>query len=130
MRSAHPAPSCARRARLGARAEDVVAEDLLRQGYQLVARNLRVGHLEIDLIARFGDLLVFVEVRHRGIGAWQGPFESVTPAKRARIRKAASLLWHQRFAADASVNRMRFDVAAVSFDMHGSAQIEYAVAAF
>lgn len=56
-----------------------------------------------------------VEVRTRGAGAWVGALESVTWAKRLRLRQATRRLWHTRLAKIPSVERVRIDVAAVSF---------------
>ena len=53
------------RAELGRRAERLVAEYLQARGFQIVGQNVRVGRLEIDLIARRRELLVFCEVRAR-----------------------------------------------------------------
>jgi putative endonuclease len=114
----------------GARAEAAVADYLVEQGFEIVGRNVRVGHLEIDLVARRGDLIAIVEVRHRSNASWQGPFASMTADKRARIRQAGKILWQRRFARDASVNRMRFDAAAVTFGVDDEPVIEYAAAAF
>ena len=118
------------RTHTGARAESIVADYLLNLGFTILDRNVRVGHLEIDLLARLDDLIAVVEVRHRGSGSWQGPFESITPAKRERLRKAGKILWQRRFARDRTVNRMRFDVAAVTFDVEDRASVEYVPAAF
>jgi putative endonuclease len=114
----------------GARAELVVADHLVEQGFVVLGHNIRVGYLEIDLLARKDDLVVVVEVRHRGFGSWQGPFESISAAKRARVRRAGRLLWRARFARDRTVNRMRFDVAAVTFGVDDIPSVEYVAAAF
>jgi putative endonuclease len=125
-----PPHTLPRRALIGARAEQAVADYLLARGFSILHRNLRVGHLEVDLLARLDDLVAVVEVRHRGPGSWQGPLESISPAKRARLRKAGRLIWQRRFARDPSVNRMRFDAAAVSFDPDGTPRVDYVSAAF
>ncbi|HVJ22033.1 MAG TPA: YraN family protein [Polyangiaceae bacterium] len=111
------------------RAERLVALWLQRRGYDIVATNLRLGHLEIDIVARLGPVVVIVEVRTRGEGAWTTPFGSVDPAKRTRLRRAGERLWQRRYKHDPSVERMRFDVASVKF-VDGKPQIEHAVAAF
>ncbi|MBI5535055.1 MAG: YraN family protein [Deltaproteobacteria bacterium] len=118
------------RTHTGARAESVVANYLVNLGFVILDRNVRVGHLEIDLLARLDDLVAVVEVRHRGSGSWQGPFESISPAKRERMRKAGKILWQRRFARDPTINRMRFDVAAVTFEVDDRASVEYVSAAF
>ena len=87
---------------------------------------MRLGRLELDIVAREGDTVVIVEVRTRGAGAWQTGMESVARAKTKRVRAAGERLWRQKFEGDSSVNRMRFDVAVVSYDARGEALIEYA----
>ncbi len=87
-----------------------------------------MGRYEIDLLARQDDLVLVVEVRARGSGAFESGFASITPRKAQRVRSAGETLWRRRFAADASVNRMRFDVASVTFGPCGDVKIEYAAA--
>lgn len=74
----------------GVRAEALAAEFLMRQGLAIVARNFRTRFGEIDLIARDGRVLVFVEVRMRRSGAFGGAVESITARKRARLVAAAN----------------------------------------
>lgn len=81
----------AARAQAGARAEAMAARFLERQGLAVVARNVRYRLGEIDLVARDGGTLVFVEVRLRRRAAFGGAAASITAAKRARIRAAAEL---------------------------------------
>lgn len=73
----------------GARAETVAAEHLARHGLTIVARNFRTRFGEIDVIARDGRTLVFVEVRMRSSERYGGAAESITAAKRARLIAAA-----------------------------------------
>jgi putative endonuclease len=115
---------------IGARAEALVAEHLAAAGLEILAVNLRVGHLEVDVLARDGAVIVIVEVRARGPGAWVRPLDSVDATKRARLRRAGERLWRERFARDASVERMRFDVAAVDLRADGAVGIEIVKAAF
>jgi len=113
----------------GARAEALVARWLLEQGYEIVATNLRLGTLEIDLVARKGPVVAVVEVRSRGPTARTTGLGSVTPLKRARIRRAGERLWQRRYRRDRSVERLRFDVASVDL-LADPPRIEYVVAAF
>jgi putative endonuclease len=76
----------------GARAEAIAADYLTRRGLVIVARNFRTRHGEIDLIARDGDTLVFVEVRLRTRRDFGGAAASVTPDKQQRL-VAASLAY-------------------------------------
>ena len=103
------------RVELGRRAELAVADYLFALGFDLLARNLRLGHLELDVVARKGPLLVVTEVRTRGRGAYLGAFESVDPRKRARVLMAVDRLWRRRSSWMQGVARVRIDAAAVSF---------------
>jgi len=76
----------------GARAEALAAEFLAARGLVIVNRNFRTRHGEIDLIARDGDTLVFVEVRLRSSARYGGAGASVTAGKRERLI-AASLAY-------------------------------------
>jgi putative endonuclease len=81
-------PSAERRRawRLGRRSEWLCAWYLRLKGYRILARNLRLPAGELDLVARRGRLLVFVEVKARA-----GPAdpEAITPRQRRRIERAA-----------------------------------------
>lgn len=114
---------------LGRLAERAVAHLLVQRGFQIVAINLRINYFELDLVARRGDLVVVVEVRSRGRGAWTSGFGSMNGKKRHRIRLAAQRLWQRRYRHDLSVRRMRFDAASVRFGPSGP-EIEYVEAAF
>ncbi len=116
-------PEDARHAR-GRRAELAVADYLEAEGFSILARNLRLGHLEIDLVARRGPLVVVVEVRTRGPGSFVGGLASVTRQKRQRLLRAADRLWRSRLAKMPDVERMRIDVAAVTFE-GGETRVEY-----
>jgi putative endonuclease len=112
-----------------ATAEEAVAALLVERGFEIVARNLRLGRLELDIVARRGPLVAVVEVRHRGSGAWTSGFGSIDRAKRQRVRRAGERLWQRRYRNDVSVERLRFDAASVVF-VDGTPVIEYSEAAF
>jgi putative endonuclease len=112
----------------GSQGEEAVAEFLGRQGYQIVARNLRIGHLELDIVARKGPVIAIVEVRTRGPGSWTTGFGSLNATKRLRIRRAGERLWQRRYKHDESVERLRFDAASVTFGPDGPV-VEYVEAA-
>ncbi len=103
----------------GRRAEQVVADYLLHLGYGILGRNVRVGHLEVDILARLGSVVALVEVRHRGPSALQTAFESIDGPKQERLRRAAEHLWRERFEQDATVERIRLDLASVDFTPEG-----------
>jgi putative endonuclease len=77
------------RARAGAAAEALAARYLEQQGLTIVTRNFRTRRGEIDLVARDGATLVFVEVRLRRGASHGGAAESITAAKRTRLLAAA-----------------------------------------
>ena len=95
----------AKRAELGARAEELCAELLRKAGLRVLARNWRCRHGEIDLVAEEGGTLVFAEVRYRRDERFGGAAESVTLAKQGRLIAAARLYLMRRPDADC-----RFDV--------------------
>jgi putative endonuclease len=115
---------------LGDRAERAAAAWFLAQGFEILTSNLRVGRFEIDLLLRDGPVIVLVEVRTRGPGAWTGALASIDAKKRARLRAAGERLWRERFAQDRAIDRMRFDVAAVELLPDGNARVEHVKAAF
>lgn len=117
------------RGELGIRAESAVASYLERAGFEIVARNLRLGRLELDIVARRLELIVIVEVRTRGRGAWTSGLGSLSRAKRERIRRAGQRLWRDRYRRDPAAERLRFDAASVHFT-EDHAEIDYVVAAF
>ena len=73
------------RQHLGKRGENLAEQELRRHGMAILERNYRTREGEVDLIARDGDFLVFVEVRTRREGNQGSPEESVTLAKKARL---------------------------------------------
>ena len=73
----------------GRDAEDLAAAFLQQAGLTLVARNYRCRFGEIDLIARDGKTLVFVEVRMRSSDRFGGAAASITAAKRAKLLRTA-----------------------------------------
>lgn len=79
------------RATAGAAAEALAARFLAQRGLTIVERNWRRRCGELDLVARDGDTLVFVEVRLRRAGDFGGAAASITAAKQARIVAAAGL---------------------------------------
>lgn len=92
----------------GRAAEARVALYLEQHGYVVVARNVRVGRDEIDVVAYDGATLVCVEVRSSRAGAMVHPLESLTAPKRLRMRRAA-----MRHAASLGLRDVRIDVVAV-----------------
>ena len=110
--------------RAGGEAEEVAERFLVRRGLEVIARNYRTRLGEIDLVARDGATLVFVEVRMRSASGarFGGAAASVDFRKRSRIASAA----RQFLARLAHEPACRFDV--VTLD--GDGAIEWHRAAF
>lgn len=99
-----------RAAALGRAGEDAAVALLETHGYRIVARNVRMPGGEIDVVARDGDTVVFVEVKARASGSFGRAVGAVDARKRAALRALAAD-WLQVAAPRA---RARFDV--VAFD--------------
>jgi len=112
---------------LGPAGEKAAARFLRKAGYRILARNWSCPAGEIDLIARDGDTLVFVEVKTRRSNDAADPEINVTSIKRRQLARAArSYLSMQRVPDPPS----RFDVVAVVLPESGRAMIEHFVDAF
>lgn len=97
---------------LGRYGEQVAEQFLRTQRYEILARNYRCAYGEMDLVARDGDTLVFVEVRTQSGPTFGDPLESVTSRKQRQIAKAA-LHYVVRHQVDQQA--MRFDVIGISW---------------
>lgn len=103
-------PPEARRDR-GDAAEERACRFLEGAGFRIGERNWRGNGGEADIVARKGDLLVFVEVRSREDSAFGAPEESIDLAKRRRIVRAAR--HYLSTIPAASWREARFDVIAI-----------------
>ncbi len=97
----------------GRAAEEAACRTLRRLGYEILARNVRLAGVEIDVIALEGSVTVFVEVRSRSSRRQGSPLETVGFRKQARIARAASAYLARRSGAAA---RLRFDVVGVDWN--------------
>src|SRR5262245_17200849 len=104
------------RVALGKTGEDLACGELERRGYAILARRYRQASGEIDIIARDGRTLVFVEVKAREGRCFGDATEAVTWHKRRRItRLAVDYLARNRITNCPC----RFDVVAVHFESGG-----------
>src|SRR4051794_12337739 len=94
---------------LGSRGEDEAAQYLRRQGLRVLVRGYRTPWGEVDLIARDGDTLVFVEVKARKKGE---PAAAVTLEKQRRLTLAALRFLKENALLE---QRCRFDVVAITW---------------
>jgi len=112
---------------LGRAGEDIACAHLERQGYEILARGFSLFRGEIDIVARDGETLVFVEVKARADESHGRPEESVTPGKQRQIRRIAQgyLVTHP-----APGVACRFDVIAILFRGPGDHSLRHFVDAF
>jgi len=95
---------------LGRWGEDRAARFLERRGWAILARNYRFGRREVDLIARRGALLAFVEVKTRAGTGYGAPQEAITLLKRRKI-EAVAAQFVDRHGLDGLT--VRFDAVAI-----------------
>jgi putative endonuclease len=110
-----PPTTSSRRQALGAYGERLAARLLAEQGLVVLDRNWRCRDGELDIVARDGDALVFVEVKTRSSLAYGGPADAVDRRKAARIRRlAVQWIAHRRAGGEPEFwAAIRFDVVAV-----------------
>ena len=112
---------------LGLRGEEIACAYLEKKEYTIVTRRFRMFHGEIDIIARDGTTLVFVEVKARADESFGRPEESVTPDKQRQVRKIAQGYLVENPLGDVAC---RFDVIAILFGDGGGYRLEHFVDAF
>ena len=107
-----PAPGSPSRpsTRLGRYGEDLAVRYLRESGMEVLERNWRCEHGEVDVVARDGDCLVICEVKTRRSSGFGEPVEAVTFAKAMRLRRLAGAYLARHDAATAQV---RIDVVGV-----------------
>ena len=109
------------RQRLGRSAEDLVAGRLSKAAWELVERNARTRHGELDIVALDGRTLVFVEVKAGRADSALGPERpvlSVDFRKQARIRRLATA-WMSERRDLPRYDEIRFDAIGVTYDRAG-----------
>lgn len=116
------------RQELGKTGEDLAVGELTAEGYAIVARRYRTRFGEIDIIARDGETMVFVEVRRKsGLGCGAAA-ESVTRDKQRRVvRMAVDYLARHGLYDNCAV---RFDVVAIDDQPDGTSRITVIRSAF
>ncbi len=109
------------RLRTGRIAEDLVARRLTGAGWEILERNARTRHGELDLVALDGRTLVFVEVKAGREGSAYGPERPVLaigPRKQLRVRRLAAA-WMAERRDVPRYDRIRFDAVGVTLDRTG-----------
>jgi putative endonuclease len=111
----------------GKEAEDIAANYLVSRGFEIVERNFTIRGGEIDIIARDGDTLVFVEVKSSRTPLFD-PIEQMTRRKISFLKRAAEIYLFKKGLLD-RIN-CRFDVITVKFRPDGETEIRHFKNAF
>jgi putative endonuclease len=107
---------------LGDRGEQLAAQHLERAGWTVLHRNYRLGHREVDLVARRGEVVAFVEVKTRAGLGYGHPLEAITAKKRGEVQRVAAA-WVERHGTPGDV--YRFDAVAVLILAGRDPQVEH-----
>jgi len=94
--------------RVGKWGEEIASEYLLQKGYEVIGHNVRTPYGEIDIIARQGDILIFVEVKTRTSNKMGLPEESITARKREHMIASAG-----HYAMENEIDNWQIDVISI-----------------
>jgi putative endonuclease len=106
----------------GIRGERVALAYLTACGWDIEAHRFRLGHHDIDLVARRGNLVAFVEVKTRHSAVCGSALESVSRLKQRLVSRVA-LLWRLRHGRPS--DEYRFDLVAVHDLGSGHYQVDH-----
>jgi putative endonuclease len=112
---------------VGDRGEDAAVDLLSKKNYEIIERNYRFGHGEIDIIAKDKDILVFVEVKTRKNLEFGPPELAVTKNKQRQIRKIAEMYLVENKITDMDC---RMDVVAILLKQNLPPEINHIENAF
>ena len=94
----------------GAAGEDLAARYLMKNGYEILERNVHFSKLsEIDIIAKIKDTVVFVEVKTRKNDSFGKPFEAITRTKYENIKKGIAI-----YSQTHKIKKIRIDVIGIT----------------
>lgn len=105
---------------LGQEGEDLAAKALKHDGYTILERNAYLGRYEIDIIAREGDTVAFVEVKTRRREDIASPEANITSVKQSHLLRAARIYTSR---AEDSEAYYRFDVVSILLPEKGRPRI-------
>jgi putative endonuclease len=101
---------------IGRFGEQIAAEWLLKQGYDLLSRNWKYRRMEIDIIACKNGILHFVEVKTRRSDFFGLPEEQVNRRKIKHLQEAAAAYQEEH----PQWRRMQFDILAINLNLKGN----------
>lgn len=96
---------------LGGEKEQMAIDFLREKGYFIIESNFRVRQAEIDIVARDGATIVFVEVKYRSTSKTGHPLEAVDYRKQQKISRAALSYINK--------NKISIDNTSIRFDVIG-----------
>ena len=105
------------RVRMGKSGEDLACRELERRGYAIIARRYRVRGGELDVVARDGETIVFVEVKARAGRVFGDAAEAVTPLKQLRMTRLAEQYLVKHCLSECP---SRFDVVSIHYEAGGT----------
>jgi putative endonuclease len=109
----------------GKQGEDLAVEYLEEEGYQILERNWSFRHVEVDIIAKFHEFLVIVEVKTRKGNSWGEPYTAVDYRKQRSLIFAA-----ERYIFSHHLDlEVRFDIVSIILDGNRTA-LEHVKEAF
>ena len=115
------------RQRRGKQGEDLACRELRRRGYEIFDRRYRTRLGELDIVARDGDTLVFIEVKARTSESHGSALEAITrPKRRVIVQMAHDYMTRRRPWS----GPCRFDVVAVTMPANGRPCISVVAGAF
>ncbi|MCX7974190.1 MAG: YraN family protein, partial [Candidatus Aminicenantes bacterium] len=112
---------------LGQRGEEIACQYLEKKGYKILVRGFRYRRVEIDLIARQGSSLVFIEVKTRRHNDFGYPEEAVNNLKMRNLKAAASAFLNQ---SKEKFKECRFDILSITYRTQKDYQIDHFEDAF
>ena len=96
--------------KLGNAGEDLACRYLQKQGYEILERNKRYSRFcELDIIAKYKDTTIFVEVKTRKDNSFGTPLEAITKTKYDNIKKGV-----QFYLSENKVKNFRIDVISIT----------------
>lgn len=108
--------------RLGLRGENIACRLLRKKKYDILVRNFKCPNGEIDIVARDGENLVFIEVKSRMKSSRGRPAEGLRTEQKKRIMNAAKTFLHQIGSPDVVY---RFDLIELVFSRRNPVEIRH-----
>lgn len=112
----------------GREGEEIAAKFLSEKGFEIIQRNFRFGHGEIDIVAKApDDYLVFIEVKLRRSNTYGEAEYSITLNKQKQIKRIAACYLYVKQLSDIPC---RFDVVVITGESEENREITHYIDAF